>query len=296
MTKVTRLHMQSFYSMCYPAVALTSAASVSTQGVATPTDSAANIASATGFSTKSVATAWLDTPPGLPSPPGFEAIVSTQGVAPALSLPAVFTRDMAAARSVGNRPANTFLKEFRAELHSQDKDEIDLTDGLRFDWKGYVHFHRDRIRMARAPHSSPQPHPPPQIPSLRPHTLYPIKLVRLTVRQHAPPCQHAHMLAARPHECLICLPVHPSALLDSCLLCPSSFHSSCALLARIIDCGITRFTAHRLAAIDPSDKKQRVDFIVHRCDGTATRLHPHQSKLRSSGLCEVAPVHGKLEN
>ena len=121
--------MQSFYSMCYPALALTSAASVSTQGVAAPTDSAANIASATSFSTQSVAAAWLDTPPGLPSPPGLAAIVSTHGVAPTLRLPAVFTMDMVVAKSVGHGPANRFLEEIRADMHSQDKDEIDLTDG-----------------------------------------------------------------------------------------------------------------------------------------------------------------------
>ena len=149
--------MQSFYSMCYPALALTSAASVSTQGIATPQDSAANIATATCFSSQGVAAAWLDAPPGLPSPPGLAATVSTQGVAPTLSLPAVFTMDMVVANSVGHGSANRFLKEIRADMHSQDKDEIELTDGLRFDWKGYVHFHRDRTRMARAPHSPPSP-------------------------------------------------------------------------------------------------------------------------------------------
>ena len=140
--------MQSFYSMCYPPLAFTSAASASTQGVAKPTDSAANIAIATGFSTQSVAAAWLDTPPGLPSPPGLDAIVSTQGVAPTLSLPAVFTMDMVVAKSVGHGPANKFLKDIRADLHSQDKDEIDLTDSLGFDWKGYVYSHSDCTRMA----------------------------------------------------------------------------------------------------------------------------------------------------
>ena len=57
-----------------------------------------------------------------------------------------------------------------------------------------------------------------------------------------------------------------------------------------------RFTAHQLDSIDPSDHKKRVDFIVHRCDGFATRLHPHQSKLKSSGRYEAAPVHGRLKD
>ena len=181
--------------MCYPANSLTSAASVSTRGVATPTDSAANIASATGFSTQSVTAAWLDVPPGLPSPPGLDAIVSTQGVAPALSLPVVFKMDMEAAMSVGHKPANRFLKEFRAELHSQDKDEIDLTDGLRFDWKGYVHHHRDRTRMARATRSSPPP-PPPSLNTFT-STPYPIPY-----QVCAPDCPPAcTSLPARPHDC-----------------------------------------------------------------------------------------------
>ena len=72
-----RAPMQSFYSMCYPAPALTSAASVSTQGAATPQGSAANTAMATCFSTQTVASAWLDAPPGLPSPLGLAATVST---------------------------------------------------------------------------------------------------------------------------------------------------------------------------------------------------------------------------
>ena len=155
--------MQSFYSMCYPALALTSAASVSTQGVAAPTDSAANIASATSFSTQSVAAAWLETPPGLPSPPGLDAIVATQGVAPELSLPVVFSMETEVKTRMGHNAANEFLKEIRKDLHRRGGGEIDLTDGLRFDWKSYVNGHSDRTRMARATRSSP-PTPPTPLP------------------------------------------------------------------------------------------------------------------------------------
>ena len=182
--------------MCYPALALTSAASVSTQGVAAPTDSAANIASATSFSTQSVAAAWLDTPPGLPSPPGLDAIVSTQGVAPALSLPVVFSMETEVKTRMGHKVANNFLKDFRTELHSLDGVEIDLTDGLRFDWKSYVNGHSDRTRMARATRSS---HPPPQPPSPNTFTSTPYPIHYQVCAPDCPPA--CTSLPARPHAC-----------------------------------------------------------------------------------------------
>ena len=154
--------MQSFYSRALPHQRTqppTSAASVSTQGVAAPTDSAANIASATSFSRQSVAAAWLETPPGLPSPPGLDAIVATQGVAPELSLPVVFSMETEVKTRMGHKVANNFLKDIRTELHWRDGVEIDLTDGLRFDWKSYVNCHSDRTRMARATPPPPTPLP-----------------------------------------------------------------------------------------------------------------------------------------
>ena len=65
--------------------------------------------------------------------------------------------------SMGHKVANNFLKEIRTELHWRDGVEIDLTDGLRFDWKSYVNGHSDRTRMARATRSSP-PTPPTPLP------------------------------------------------------------------------------------------------------------------------------------
>ena len=64
---------------------------------------------------------------------------------------------------MGHHVANDFLKEIRKDLHRRGGGEIDLTDGLRFDWKSYVNGHVDRTRMARATRSSP-PTPPTPLP------------------------------------------------------------------------------------------------------------------------------------
>jgi hypothetical protein len=49
--------------------------------------------------------------------------------------------------------------------------------------------------------------------------------------------------------------------------------------AEIIGPGITRFTWHRFQDVpDPGTRGERCDFIVHRQDGTAVRLHPHATR------------------
>jgi len=55
---------------------------------------------------------------------------------------------------------------------------------------------------------------------------------------------------------------------------------------QIIGAGITRFMWHRFRdAPDPETRGDRCDFIVHRQDGTAVRLHPHSAR-------EDPPVYG----
>jgi hypothetical protein len=66
--------------------------------------------------------------------------------------------------------------------------------------------------------------------------------------------------------------------------------------AVIIGCGITKFEFRYLHVLDSNTKQRRSDFVVHRADGSGTRLHPTSSGkvCLDTGLREAYPVHGRL--